>query len=133
MMPNRRDIANMENNEISLRDDEIANLETELRELMGFPKGDTESLGGIMLKQRYDSFNPLAQTPEGYFQCFGPGGVVKKMREIGWFLDYGESPENEYGSIAFFTKRNPEIKSKPVYFEIYPNRAVCLAAVEALT
>ena len=28
---------------------------------------------------KVSNWNPLAQTPDGYFQCFGPGGVVERI------------------------------------------------------
>ena len=91
--------------------------------------------GGLVHKSVYWKWNPLVQTPDGYFQCFGPGGVVDRMRGLGFNfnLNHQQLPEIKI-CIAQFHK----ICDGLIYGSgndedgTARNRAVCLAAVEAL-
>jgi hypothetical protein len=65
-------------------------------ELMGYPEGDTLSLGGIMLKQRYDDWTPDLDLNQAFM-------VVEKMRELGWAVNLTNenSAENLFWTAEF--------------------------------
>jgi hypothetical protein len=80
-----------------------------------------------------ENWNPLAQTPDGYFQCFGPGGVVEKMREKDLWLEVKWSPAKRVAPGTYmvrFVFRNTDVSKWGYYLLI--NRAACLAAMGAL-
>ena len=53
---------------------------------------------------REDDYNPTSINPPGPDQCFGPGGVVEKMRERGWICSIYIRP-NKICRVVF--EQNP--------------------------
>jgi hypothetical protein len=114
------------------------------RELMGWHKSDNcyhdewwvtdadnpEPDYYEVIQQKIATWNPLAQTPDGYYQCFGPGGVVDKMREKGCEMKLGHG--NTIQGLLTWVRFTSE-SHKSYFHDRFSNRAVCLAAVEALT
>ena len=101
------------------------------REVMDYPPGDTLSLGGILLKQRYDYFRPdSADAPMSQLL-----GVIEKMREKGFTLSLVSDVDGKAFHCAFIlTPKNHWSVSKAYrsYADTLPD-AVCLAARAATT
>lgn len=79
-----------------------------------------------------EKWNPLTQTPDGYFQCFEHSGVVDMMREKGWYL---KTEHYSTGLIEAGFVYKKMLPGRPQWVSETAtelNRAVCLAAVKAL-
>ena len=89
---------------------------------------------------RKDRWKPYADTPEGLRQCLGKGGIVEKMRHVGWdFLaatwadyPYNLNPDRPEGAYqAIFWKTKVDFSKKEAFNDIL-GAAITLAAATAL-
>ena len=94
-------------------------------EVMKYPPGDTESLGGIILKQRFDNFHPTENLNQAFM-------VVDKMRELGFkqfTLNYNPYLNSHKGAYSVYLAKSVNVMGTA--YSADPAEAISRAAVAA--